>query len=305
MRTVSDAAHTDAHFIIPTEERFITDLDALVWHQDEPFTSTSIFAQWCVMAKVREVGVTVLLDGQGADEALAGYRPFDRHVGDMIGRGAVISAARELMAVNRVSGGSTAMLAARAIARQLPSVSRAWTRRNRGASNRAWLAPQFAEVSQARQFPDDVSLDDHLRTLISEYSLPHLLRYEDRNSMAFSIEARVPFLDYRLVEYSFAHASRQRIRNGWTKWVLRQAMNGVVPDEIIWRRDKVGFDTPEGRWMASVVPAMRARFEDARSARFLDVGKVRQALSTWPNAQVDSRRAWRWINLESWLRCWT
>ncbi len=303
MERVIAAARTEAHFIVPTPERFLADLERLVWHQDEPFTSTSMFAQWCVMAKVREAGVTVLLDGQGADEALAGYRPFDRHVGDMIARGAMVSAVREAVAAGRVNSTSTRTLAARALAWQLPASGRAWLRRRRKNEIGDWLSPRLAARDAALPEPEDASLDDHLRRLVREHSLPHLLRYEDRNSMAFSVEARVPFVDYRVMEYAFAHGSRLRIREGWTKWMLRRAMVGTVPDEIIWRRDKVGFDTPEDKWLAVVVPAMRHQFDDARSAPYLNTDRVRDVLATWPSDRAESRRVWRWINLEAWLRC--
>ena len=90
---------------------------------------------------------------------------------------------------------------------------------------------------------------DLLKNLVQESSLPHLLRYEDRNAMAFGVEARVPFLDYRLVEYSFRQAFHWCVHKGWAKWVLRAAMSGLVPDEILWRKAKVGFWTPESEWI--------------------------------------------------------
>ena len=303
MQRVIAAANTDAHFVVPTAERLTADLDRIVWHQDEPFTSTSIFAQWCLMSAVREAGVTVLLDGQGADEPLGGYRPFDRHVADMVARGAVFGAVREAIAANRVNGLAIHSLAGRAVAHRLPAAGRAWLRQRRDAGAVSWSSPALGRTAASE--PDDSSLDGHLRALVTRHSLPHLLRYEDRNSMAFSIEARVPFVDYRVMEYAFTRGTRLRLRAGWTKWLLRRAMVGTVPDEIVWRRDKVGFDTPERRWMDAIVPAFRARFDEPCAERYLDVDRVRGALDAWPATPAEPRRVWRWINLESWLRCWS
>jgi asparagine synthase (glutamine-hydrolysing) len=304
MERVISAAETDAHFVVPEAERLLDTLPKLVWHQDEPFTSTSIFAQWCVMASAKEAGVTVMLDGQGADEPLAGYRPYERHLGDMVRRGAIASALREARAAVRVSGVSPSRIVSRALALQLP---RAWSARLQGLEARHepnWLSPRFALPDGDTAPPMEITLDEHLRGLVEEHSLPHLLRYEDRNSMAHGIEARVPFVDYRIMELAFTRGTRLRIRDGWTKWMLRQAMVGTVPDEIVWRRDKVGFDTPEDRWLAELVPSLRGLFDDARSETYLDVPRVRSALAAWPTAPVGSRTAWRWFNLECWLRAW-
>ena len=304
MERVIAAARTEAHFVVPDAEHLLETLPSLVWHQDEPFTSTSIFAQWCVMATARAAGVTVMLDGQGADEPLAGYRPYERHLGDMMRRGAVVSALREAGAAVRVGGASAPRLVSRALALQLPRAVSARLHGAGGRPGRSWLSPRFAARAAGSAAPLEITLDEHLRGLVQEHSLPHLLRYEDRNSMAHGIEARVPFVDYRLMELAFTRGSRLRIRDGWTKWLLRQAMVGTVPDEIVWRRDKVGFDTPEDRWMAAVVPRLRGLFDDARSAPYLDVPRVRAALAAWPSAGAGSRLAWRWLNLESWLRAW-
>ena len=152
----------------------------------------------------------------------------------------------------------------------------------------------------------DRDLQHHLERQISSGSLPHLLRYEDRNSMAFSVEARVPFVDYRLIEFSLMHTEGLRIRDGWTKWVLRRAMQGVIPEEIAWRRDKVGFETPERPWISALLQNRPELFADtARSGEYLDLPAVRAEVSRWLAEGGDTRRIWRWINLELWLGGWT
>jgi asparagine synthase (glutamine-hydrolysing) len=134
-------------------------------------------------------------------------------------------------------------------------------------------------------------------------SLPHLLRYEDRNSMAFSIEARVPFLDHRLVEFVFQCAPHLRIRRGWTKWVHRQAMEGLLPGSIAWRSDKVGFETPEDAWQRDLLAARPDLFANgAACGMYLDLPTVRRVVAQWVAQGGDTRQIWRWISLEVWLR---
>jgi asparagine synthase (glutamine-hydrolysing) len=298
----------EGNFVFPTADGLVADLEQLVWHQDEPFGSTSIFAQWCVMSTVRERGVTVLLDGQGADEALAGYRPFDIFTADLLRRGRVGGALAAGREIRRTAGVATAPLLARALVRQLPERYLAGLRRGRAAVASSALRPEFREEfrSRRRYAPVNRHLHEHLRELLLETSLPHLLRYEDRNSMAFSVEGRVPFLDYRLVEYSLREAFRWCIHDGWTKWVLREAMRDTVPEEIVWRRDKVGFETPERSWLTAWLD--RAGEEQlgpgARSAAYLDAEEVRRYLKSWREGAGDDRRVWRWINLELWLRAY-
>ncbi len=140
--------------------------------------------------------------------------------------------------------------------------------------------------------------------MIEESSLPHLLRYEDRNSMAFSIEARVPFLDYRFVRASFAEAAPWRIHAGWSKWILREAMAPLVPAEIIWRKDKVGFETPEVAWTQRLLAEEPDFFDDALCGDYLDVTEVKRRLAAWLAGGEDVRLVWRSINLAMWLRVW-
>lgn len=307
------ATGVERNLTIPTVERLMRDVEALVWHQDEPFQSTSIFAQWCVMSAVRERGVTVLLDGQGADESLAGYRPFEIFMGDRLRRGQLGPALADMLAIQARTGRDPLPIAGRALALQLPApVTRALQRlRGPGMVDRSVLSPAFVAAS-GRETPADwwdweehKSLQAHLRTQIEATSLPHLLRYEDRNSMAFSVEARVPFLDHRLVELSFGGAAPWRIHAGWTKWVLREAMDGIVPDGVIWRSSKIGFETPEGDWMAEWMRAYPTCFADgARSGAYLDLPAVRRAIADGTATASDKWRLWRWINLELWLKVW-
>jgi asparagine synthase (glutamine-hydrolysing) len=287
------------------------ELDRLVWHQEEPFLSTSIYAQWCVMRLVREAGngVTVLLDGQGADEALGGYRPFDVLAADAWRRpsGGAAAAWRAAKEVGDSAPHRAARVARAALWRAPPGVRRSvlsLRRRSRATPLRAELRSLLASVAPYAVRKD--SLQDHLRDLTERVSLPHLLRYEDRNSMAFGIEARVPFVDYRLLELAFGPGRDLRFKGGWTKWLLREAAAGVVPESIRWRRDKVGFATPEAQWLTALLDRRPELLGVEASRDFLSPAPVRGLAARWrrhgSGGTGERALLWRCIMVELWMQ---
>jgi asparagine synthase (glutamine-hydrolysing) len=136
--------------------------------------------------------------------------------------------------------------------------------------------------------------------------LPSLLRYEDRNSMAFSVEARTPFLDYRLVEFALALPFDERIDGEWTKIALRRGMQGTLPDEITWRRDKLGYPTPIAIWLRNQfrADAEEIIFSEEFRGRGIFHPKVEDSL--WRQHQSGEKdtswSVWRWLSLEMWFR---
>jgi asparagine synthase (glutamine-hydrolysing) len=287
------------------------DLDRLVWHQEEPFLSTSIYAQWCVMRLVREAGhgVTVLLDGQGADEALGGYRPCDVLAADAWRRssGGPAAAWRAAREIGDTAPHRVARVARAVLWRSPPGIRRSvlrLRRRSRATPLRDGLRSLLASAAPYAVRKD--SLQAHLRDLTERVTLPHLLRYEDRNSMAFGIEARVPFVDYRLLELAFGPGRELRFKNGWTKWLLREAAAGVVPESIRWRRDKVGFATPESKWL-TVLLERRPELLGVEAAReFLSPAPVGDLAARWRRNESGGagNRAllWRTVMVELWMQ---
>ncbi len=295
----------------PTPERLWDDLQRLVWHQDEPFQSTSIFAQWCVMDLANQRGVTVLLDGQGADEVLGGYRPYSVRIAELLRAGRILRAVMAASDARKVAGMNPVALFGKALAVQLPvtllrGLSGARVRqaaKTSGLQSDVEAHLSDGTHSQEEPYTDQRNLSRHLERLIEE-SLPDLLRYEDRNSMAFSIEARVPFLDYRLVEYAFTQVSSLRIHRGWTKWVQRMAVRDLLPQEIVWRRDKVGFETPEAQWLYDGRERiMEILHADETGSEYLDLKEVRRQAPLLLEQPGGYARVWRWVNLVTWLRC--
>lgn len=253
----------------PDAERLSDELDRLVWHQEEPFQSPSIFAQWCVMALARRSGVKVVLDGQGADEVLGGYGPWLQHFTDHFRRNDWSELGASCMGVVQREG---------------------W--------NGLRAAGAFAQRVCSGRLEQEADAEDRsLRDLIERGTLPRLLRYEDRNSMAFGLESRVPFLDHTFVEFVFRMAYPYRLRKGWRKWILRKAMDGLVPRRILWEGRKVGFDVPETSWMKS-----RALAVDGRLLSEVLGRKVTIPLQQEIDSDGSARMRWRHLCADRWLR---
>ena len=261
MDAVVAHAHTQPHFIFPRAEDVFQRASEVTWHQDEPFGSTSIFAQWCVFEEARRAGVKVMLDGQGADEQLAGYHTaFAYRIAGLLRSGKVDAAIATLLARKRELGAPLMGQLSMAAIALMPEFA---TARLRTAYQRVrqggWLDtaaireagnPVTAVQEGRRRAGLEPIVDLRSLSLGLTYStnLPMLLHWEDRNSMAHSIEARVPFLDHPLVEFSLGLGNDHKITGASTKTVLRRAMKGIMPDVVIDRRDKLGFATPEQVW---------------------------------------------------------
>ena len=263
-QAVIDATRVEPSFVLPAPKRLLQDLDRLLWHQDEPFVSTSIFAGWCVYGLAREQGVTVTLDGQGPDEMLGGYVPFmySAQLSENLGRFHLGTALRNARGVHDTLGLSYRDIM-RDLARRganglvpmslLPSLKKARALFRPAFFERGLVESVFlkerAQRSEWRRRVGGSRFDQLLYRFTTHDSLPGILRQVDRNSMAFSIEARLPFLDYRLVEYTFALPNEQKLRRGIAKQVYRRALSGILPDKIRDRTSKFGFVTAEPDWL--------------------------------------------------------
>lgn len=302
---VGGQARAIVHKIHPRPGELIGDLDRLIYTQDEPFGSTSMYAQYCVFRAARQSGIKVMLDGQGSDEMLAGYgRYVPARLSTLLRGGRWIPAWRLARCASQAPGVRAQLkLWLQAGRLVLPAAAQhllgrwlmpAWL-------NADWFARRGVALDPARH---GVGLRDELRQTVGVTSLPQLLRYEDRNSMASSIESRLPFLTPDLAEFLLSLPEDHILgRDGLTKRVFRQAMRGIVPDAILDRRDKIGFATPEQRWLKTLRPWVEATLasERARSIGALDAPAL---LRDWQavlagRAKFDFR-VWRWVNLIRW-----
>ncbi len=245
---VSQNTRTTPVQVLPKSNEILMNLSELVWMQDEPFGSTSIYAQSEVFRSAKANDVTVMLDGQGADEQFAGYDTFVKnHLRYLRAKGRTSELREEIKAVRAWRGSSF-----RSLADWLKSPSM------EGREKPDWLNFRKLGANPDDLFESlgtrDCTTESLARAMIRKRNLQMLLHWEDRNSMAHSIEARVPFLDHRLVEYVLSTPGEHRLTGGTTKKLLRDAMKGIVPDPILNRRDKLGFATPEESWIRRQEP---------------------------------------------------
>jgi asparagine synthase (glutamine-hydrolysing) len=290
---------------------FPNDLDDLIETQGEPFMSTSMYAQWRVFQAARKAGVKVMLDGQGADELLGGY-PTHRFamLRGLVRRGRMRDA--WLLARSASGPAESWRLMARAIGRSAPVFLQTLVRRAmRGESNPTWLNTAWFKangIEQGRAFPQNgkKSLSQELYRTLTESSLPMLLHYEDRNSMAFSIESRVPFLTPSLATFLLSLPDHYLVGvDGTSKSVFRRAMRGIVPDQILDRRDKVGFFTPERDWLMAERSFVQQVLNGA-TARRIAALNVNELLREWTETVQGCRQpdssTWRCLNLILWAQ---
>ncbi len=307
IRQVVERTGARANYVSPSPEQLLADLPRLLAHQDEPFATTSIYAQWTVMGLARSRGVKVLLDGQGGDELFAGYHTYyGAWFADLLRRGRLGVLAREALAYRRMHRAPMHDLLFRTV-EGLAS---------RSLSTMARRVLQGETVGVSRDLPrasrhpgggaGGRGLRARLHELLTSASLPGLLRYEDRDSMAFSIEARVPFLDVRLVEFAFRLPGVTKIRDGWTKAILRDGLSEDIPVGVARRTDKMGFLTPEAEWLRGPLAAWAREmvFSPEFSSRpYFDVPAAHAYFERFMAGEEHrSGPVWRWIVLDAWIR---
>ena len=282
--------------VTPGPEQALEELDRFVWMNDEPTTAASFYAQYAVMRLAGESGVVVLLDGQGGDEAFAGYQYFHGfHMAGLLRRGnpAVLAEmAGTLLRGQDPSAWHTLafLLAPKSIRRRLLAASQPHLRPD-------FLAARLGESRITNEFFSARDLNDSL-ALHYRYKLEHLLRMEDRNSMAFSLEARLPYLDHRLVEFLLGVPARLKLRHGRTKALQHQALGRYTVPAIASRRDKQGFETPADLWMAHPLWRERSRENLAYLA-----GRIGHVITgAMPRS---GREIWKFNQLAQWMRLFT
>lgn len=277
----------------------LDDLDRACWYSDQPVGGLSAVCHRYLMQRARELGVTVVLTGQGADEQLGGYNKyFYFYLLELFRHGHFGKAAAML-------GGSifhrTVLqeFTFSEAKRYLPFLLQRNSNLYAGTSLRD---ARLAITGLTSSFQEREYLD------MRYFSVPMLLHYEDRMSMSCSREVRVPFLDYRIVEYLAKVPTHHKLRNGWTKALLRDAIAGMVPDSIRWRRDKKGFDVPEKLWARTILrDRFRERFGDdmlAAKLGFVNPGAVRALYARYVAGDpfVAYKDIFEVYCLETWLR---
>ncbi len=293
-QVVSDHANLDWITVTPTYDQFVATIGDVVKAQEEPFAGPSICMQFFVMKTAKEHSIPVLLDGQGGDETLLGYeRYYAAHFIDLVRRKGLLYGLRSLLTCRRNNANMSVMrmvlfLFYFSFARLRYSNYR---RRNRYLKFFPRLPRKIVDSSRAVR---DIAALQRREILCD--NLPALLRYEDKNSMWHSIETRLPFIDYHAVETALSMPGENKIRNGWTKFALRDFMKEKMPSEIVWRKNKFGFEAPEQIWLTRHIDAMREVVLQSPLIRSLE----KSGYLAREFASLDRRTQWRLYSVALW-----
>lgn len=308
-----------AGFIQPEAEHFPLNLERMIWHQDEPTAGPLQYGQWCVMGRASRM-VKVLLDGSGGNELLAGYHYyFAEYLVELAkelraGRQGYDMVKAQAEVMNDLTGDDYKPLAKRAIRRaKRPRIFRFFQRQRKRPNKikkpkllNRHLASELSRreakrTKYERLFTD--SLSQYLYNDLTRFSIPALLRYSDRSSMAFSMESRAPFLDHRLVEFCLALPTQFKIAPPLTKLVLRKAMNGRLPPSVTTRTDRPMYPTSFGSWLRQ---ELREWVEDTFSSQSFAKSSIlnpKACKKIWRKhleGQDRSSEMWRILYLYRW-----
>jgi asparagine synthase (glutamine-hydrolysing) len=313
VKAAQQGLRVDGHLVTPNGTDLYPTLARLVWHNDEPSSSYGMYSQWHVMRLAAEQGVTVILNGQGGDELLGGYhRYLPTYLRELFGTGRWGWAWTELRGARTVASRSIVENLKQVWYPSLPAGVQCLYRRfvTARAHTADFLDPAFrSQTDTVTGEPPELfhTLSAHLAHDLCVTSVPALVHQEDRASMAFSREIRLPFLDPRLVELVTRMPSSLKIQRGVTKYVLRRAMEQEkLSASVVARSDKKGYPTPMGKWFATVAWDETRELlwsESFRQRGFVNVKKAREAFIQHVNAEADyTLPIWQWVNLELWFR---
>lgn len=281
------------------DEEVVSLMQKVTAQQEEPFSSASVLVQYKVFELAKQHGVTVLLDGQGADETLAGYHKYYRWWWQELYRQKRLRKSEEQKAAQAL-GIKEGFGWKNKIAALLPefSASILQSQKAKKAFQHPDLNREFA-FENKRSFyyatPTSFDLNGALYYNTFVNGLEELLRFADRNSMAHSVEVRLPFLQHQLVEFLFTLPPHFKIHGGWTKWLLRKAVDDKLPKEIVWRKEKVGYEPPQKQWMQN--KAVQEAIAEARK-KLVQEGLLARAVLQKPivakEAHAEESYDWRY-----------
>lgn len=310
---INDYTAAIAHKVKASSDDLSGDIEKLLTAQGEPFGSTSIYAQYKVFQLARQTGIKVTLDGQGADELLAGYigYPGERLLS--------LLEQKKFFEVHKFAKkwgsqpGRSYWLALRYLGRLiLPDYLYRIARKLLGRDfypnwlNLEVLREKGVNFKENRIVLEEKNKGNRVRETLARSlqhrGLPSLLRHGDRNAMAFSIESRVPFLTIPLAEFLLSLPEEYLVSDsGITKHVFREAMRGIVPDSHLDRKDKIGFETPQAEWVAEIEEEIRNWIADAPEIAFINKKEILKEMNLITKGKVSfSAQVWRWINYLRW-----
>lgn len=300
INAVTSSIYARPFTVTPTPEGFLKDLDRFIWMQDEPIGGLSIYAGYCIARLTREAGVPVTLNGQGGDEILSGYwQSYFYYLRCLIVGGSPLKTIQHF-AGSLLGKGNPDLV------RQIPHMlARYYSRRYAPCLTVKGLkksATPKNQISKVLEFGNNTAW----RVFeIREMFLPRLLRYEDRNCMAFSVEGRYPFLDHEVIELCLSFSMEVMYKNGWTKVPIREGLKDLLPQQIRYRRSKIGFEVPQDQWISGPMREMLKQWLNGNRPIFEYVEKSEIAKlheSGWKQKRPDiDQTIFRLYAMDKWL----
>jgi asparagine synthase (glutamine-hydrolysing) len=289
---VVEKANVETYYTWPDGEKLAQDFDKLFYHQEEPFNSSSIFAEWETMKLAYENKTKVLLDGHGADEMLAGYNWYYNVYYRQLARQKPLKFLEEIKSYEKIKNKKWPLSSREMIMSFFPNLLH-----SAGNVRRRLIGTKLADldfldrdlVNEYKNLPNPLvqhkTLKGSLKFSLTNYVIQEQLRYTDKSSMAFSREVRLPFLNHELVEFVLSLPENFLIRDGWTKYVMRKSMEGLLPPEIAWRKDKIGYEPPEKIWLENKI--MKERIHDSKDLLIKEkIIRHDNGISDWQSLMV-------------------
>ena len=287
-KEVATHCNLDLKIIEPSSDDFIKYIDEVIYTQEEPFGGASIFMQYFVMKKAKEEKCKVMLDGQGGDETLLGYEKYypayllSLNLFDMI-RGFINSS-------------KNSKLNKKQLFSYLLYFTNAKIRVARLRKKHHYIKDDFFNKISVDIIKENsrryLNIFDLQHQEIYATKMPHLLKYEDKNSMRNSIETRLPFIDYHVLERALSLNSNMKIKEGWTKYILRRVVDDILPKNIVWRKNKFGFEAPTKSWLDSI--------EDDMKRAILDSEIIKKITTKIDINRIDDTTKWKLFNIAKW-----
>jgi asparagine synthase (glutamine-hydrolysing) len=286
-KAVVEKCNLEWHTVKPNIADFQKTVDDVIRVQEEPFGGPSIIMQYFVLKKAKEISSTVLLDGQGGDETLLGYERYYPAY--------LLSLPFKNKIFEFFNSAKNSKLSKKSLLLYIFYFTNSKVRIRRQLKRHSFIKQEYLKLIDTNLIEELSSAYSDIHKLqlleLERTQLPHLLKYEDRNSMVHSIETRLPFLDYKLVELSLSINNKFKIKEGWTKYILRKATEGKLPETISWRKNKFGFEAPTTIWLKDRAPFLKV-IEESKI--------LRKILSQKISGTVDLKMFWKLYNIARW-----
>ena len=279
--------------VINVEDHDIVDkIDRVIKVQEEPFGGPSVILQNILMEKVKEENCPVLLDGQGGDETLLGYERYYVEIFWVLPFFSKFSFFFEVVRKSKLNTLS--------FFKYIIYFKSKWIRKQRVIRQNKDLYNDKTIVSWKKSLNNKIKVFSSVFELqkneLFSLQLPHLLKYEDKNAMSYSIETRVPFVDHKNVETALSIDSELKTKNGWSKYILRKIMDKIMPDSLVWRKDKIGFELDEDHFFNTIEEEFfELLIESEIAKKLLNKNQNADSLS-----RLSTRHKWRLYNLIKW-----